>query len=122
MKTLSGHVIDNESCRYKFGRDKMAEYLWMLSLDDGDRTVGGSDFGLWATRFGRRLVLSDGQGFVWAVKHNTAEEAKAHEEEIELAWLDYHNDVTCRQCGTHFDSEEGCCWCCGAEDYEEREQ
>ena len=85
MITLDGREITAESCRFKFGGDKMAEYLWELSLDSADY-VGEADFDLTATQFGRRLLFADDRGFVWQVKFDTEEQASKQMRAIEAAY------------------------------------
>lgn len=111
--------ITRGTARYKFGGDPMAEYLYSL---DHDEYTGDSDFGLYVSLFGKRLLISDDHGFVWVEKHATTSEAREAFDAYDHDYLDWLNDVTCNSCGTHFSSEEGSCWCCGARNYTERDR
>lgn len=52
---------------HKFGGDRMAALLYILSLDGGEdeQTGDAVDWQFHAARFGRRILYCDTQGFVW---------------------------------------------------------
>lgn len=84
VKTYTGsgdvlETIDKNSARYKFGGDPMAEYLHRLSLDSSYDDASGdveAPTG-WFARFGKRILRSDSQGFVWCEKYDTETAAEA---------------------------------------------
>lgn len=57
---------------HKFGGDKMAAALWLLSLDGGqDEQTGDVEWSIWAARFGRRILYCDTYGFVGQTRYAT---------------------------------------------------
>lgn len=76
MITINGIEITRETAKYKFGGNPMAEFLWQLSLDSGeDDSYGDGDLGIWFALFGKRILCSDEQGFVWIDKYPNEAEA-----------------------------------------------
>lgn len=56
---------------HKFGGDRMAAACWLLSMDGmADEETGDAvDWQYHAARFGRRILYTDTQGFVWVDKY-----------------------------------------------------
>lgn len=75
----------------KFGT-AMNAYLYEYSLGGtNDEETGSVEYGLWAGRIGRRVLLEDGQGFVYSERYPTADAAHARIMEIAEqydAWSD----------------------------------
>lgn len=91
MLLTDGTLIDRTTAGYKFGGDPMAEYLFILSMEPGTEHIGESDYGLWVTKFGRRLLMSNDQGFVWVERYDTEFGAQAAYDDYEEnynAWYD----------------------------------
>jgi hypothetical protein len=122
MILRDGTVISHETAGYKFDHDPMAEFLHYLSLDGGqDRDAGDVEHSTgWFAQFGKRMLHADNSGFVWCYRHDNVEAATEDFDTAEARWIDSLNDVTCTECDTHFGSDEGMCWCCGARSYVER--
>jgi hypothetical protein len=76
--------------------DGMAEYLDATSTGgDADETTGTTEWVFHVSRFGKRLLFSDDQGFVWVEKHATEAEAIAEFEDHDAAygeWLDVNGE------------------------------
>jgi hypothetical protein len=73
---------------YKFGGNKMATALWLLSLDSGqdEETGSSTEWGYWMARFGKRLLIEDSQGFVSCEKFESEDAARAAFNESEQAY------------------------------------
>lgn len=121
MILRDGSEITKDNGSVKFGRDGMAEYLWTLTMDGTGESSGDveSSYG-WFCLLGKRIVRTDDQGAVWVEKYANATEAREAFETLAAQHADSFNDATCDACGTHFDSSEGACWCCGARQWSER--
>lgn len=79
---------------YKFGGDKMAAALWLLSLDGGhdDETGDAIDWYYWAARFGRRILICDTQGFIYQTRYATEELAREQFALIEQDYAAFDDD------------------------------
>lgn len=68
------------------GEPPMARFLFERIVLQGfsDDSCSHEGSGFWADRIGRRMILGDGQGFVWYVRYATEAEAleafQAHED------------------------------------------
>lgn len=92
MRLHDGTVISRaEVSPHKFGGDPMAEYLWMLSLDSSyDRCTGDCvEWVVWVAQFGKRLLCSDPQGFVWIDQYPSVERANEAFEATEARYCEY---------------------------------
>lgn len=96
MKLADGTVISRaEVSPYKFGGDPMAEYLWCLSMDTSfpDQMTGDAiDWHYHVSRFGKRLLFCNTQGFVWVDKYDTEEQAVQVFESIDSDYGTYEDD------------------------------
>lgn len=78
MTTLTDEVrAETESS--KFGGDRMATLLWILSLDSmqDEETGDASEWHFWVARFGKRLLVCDTVGFVSCTRFDSEAECKA---------------------------------------------
>ena len=77
---------------WKYGGDKRAAMLWLISLDGGcDAETGdATDWFAWYGRIGRNILQCDSQGFVSAFRYRTEAEAISAFESIDA---DYCRDV-----------------------------
>lgn len=66
MTTFTDEVRETVS-PHKFGGSRIAAACWLLSLDgsEDEHTGDASDWQFYAARFGRRILYTDSQGFVW---------------------------------------------------------
>lgn len=92
MTAFTDEIRDTVS-PHKFGGDKMAAALWLLSLESGqdEETRDACDWLCWVARFGRRLLVVDSPGFVYCWKYKTEAEAV---EEFDAIDNDYNREET----------------------------
>ena len=63
---------------WKFGGSRRATLLCLLSMDSGqDEETGTTEWHVWCARFGRNLLYTDDQGFVWCERCENEDEAMA---------------------------------------------
>jgi hypothetical protein len=79
---------------HKFGGDRMAAALYLLSLDSGqDEATGDAvDWEVWAARFGRRILICDGQGFVYQTAYKSEEIARKEFALIDAEYAKYADE------------------------------
>ena len=78
---------------WKFGGSRRATLLWLLSMDSGqDEETGTTEWGVWCARFGRDLLFTDDQGFVWSEKHFDEAAAKVAFDAIDAAYAEWNEE------------------------------
>jgi hypothetical protein len=97
--TLRQLLDDSADAVARPGRycDRMAYVIDVACDPTGDDEVSMGIFGDYAVRFGRRVLVVDGQGFVSAVRYASVDEASAAMDELrdEFRGSDDDDDDDC---------------------------
>jgi hypothetical protein len=85
VTTLRDEARETGDGSHKFGDDRMAALLWLLSLEQGqdDETGNAIDWHYWVARFGRRLLYCLSSGRVYVECLASEDEARREMERIE---------------------------------------